>query len=123
MSSVLLHRYAKSFDDLPDAITIEKLPKPTIQDDEVLVRVTMRPINPSDTAGLIERHPGFRPQSFPATPGLEGTGIVDEVGSKVSRVKTGNNVIIMALNRSAGHGAWQAYMSLKEHEVPPPGGL
>ncbi|KAL7753102.1 hypothetical protein RI367_001554 [Sorochytrium milnesiophthora] len=99
------------------AVTIEKLPKPTIADDEILARVTMRPINPSDVGGVVGRYPGFRPQQFPATPGLEGTAIIEAVGSKVSRVKVGNKVIVMSKRSHDGHGTWQAYLALKESEV------
>jgi hypothetical protein len=39
---------------------------------EVLVRLSLRPVNPADIFSIMGVYPGFTPASFPATPGLEG---------------------------------------------------
>lgn len=39
---------------------------------EVLVRLTLRPVNPADIFSIMGVYPGFTPASFPAVPGLEG---------------------------------------------------
>lgn len=44
----------------------------TLQDGEVLVRMMLRPINPSDMFCMRGRYGGFKPKKLPAVPGLEG---------------------------------------------------
>ena len=43
-----------------------------LQEGEVLVRLKLRPINPSDMFCMRGRYGGFTPQQLPAIPGLEG---------------------------------------------------
>lgn len=40
---------------------------------EVLVAVKLRPINPADVFSMMLVYPAFRPTTFPAVPGMEGT--------------------------------------------------
>ena len=49
------------------------------QDDEILVRVTARPVNPADVFSIMGVYPGFAPKALPATPGLEGAGVIAAV--------------------------------------------
>lgn len=43
-----------------------------LKDGEVLVRMMLRPINPSDMFCMRGRYGGFTPKELPAVPGLEG---------------------------------------------------
>lgn len=43
-----------------------------LQEGEVLVRLKLRPINPSDMFCMRGRYGGFTPDKLPAIPGLEG---------------------------------------------------
>lgn len=47
-------------------------PVPSPGAGEVLVRLNLRPINPSDVFSLCGLYQGFKPESLPAIPGLEG---------------------------------------------------
>lgn len=65
---------SKYNDENPSA-SIEVIHKdvPThMQDGEVLVRMMLRPINPSDMFCMRGRYGGFTPKQLPAVPGLEG---------------------------------------------------
>ena len=43
-----------------------------LEEGEVLVRMLLRPINPSDMFCMRGRYGGFTPSTLPAVPGLEG---------------------------------------------------
>ena len=61
-------------DDDPSAsVEIITRDRPTdLQEGEVLVRMMLRPINPSDTFCMRGRYGGFTPERLPVIPGLEG---------------------------------------------------
>ncbi|WP_042352673.1 zinc-dependent alcohol dehydrogenase family protein [Bacillus massiliigorillae] len=70
---------------------------------EVLVRMLARPINPSD---LIPVRGSYAHRiSLPNIPGYEGVGIVEEVGSCVSKDLIGKRVLPLR-----GEGTWQEYV-------------
>lgn len=58
---------------------------------EVLVRMTTRPINPSDLLPIRGAYSHRIP--LPAIPGYEGVGIVEEVGPSVSKELIGKRVL------------------------------
>ncbi|NMD69347.1 zinc-dependent alcohol dehydrogenase family protein [Bacillus sp. DNRA2] len=84
------------------------------KDDEVLVRMLARPINPSD---LIPIRGSYAHRiSLPNIPGYEGVGIVDAVGSFVSKNLIGKRVLPLR-----GEGTWQEFVKTKaEHAVVVP---
>lgn len=61
-------------DDDPSAsIQVISRDVPTdLKEGEVLVRMMLRPINPSDMFCMRGRYGGFKPKKLPAVPGLEG---------------------------------------------------
>lgn len=55
-------------------VTLRKFDVPeTVANDELLVRIFLRPINPADIACVGLSYPGFQPLQYPATPGIEGS--------------------------------------------------
>lgn len=73
------------------------------RDDEVLVRMVARPINPSD---LIPIRGSYAHRiSLPHVPGYEGVGVVEDVGSAVSPRLIGQRVLPLR-----GEGTWQEYV-------------
>lgn len=84
---------------------------------EVLVRMTMRPINPSD---LIPVKGSYSHRtSLPAIPGYEGVGIVEDVGSYVSQEFVGKRVLPLR-----GEGTWQEFVRTSaELTVPIPNSI
>ena len=70
---------------------------------EFLVRMKIRPINPSD---LIPIKGAYSHRiSLPGIPGYEGVGIVEEVGPGVSQQFIGRRVLPLR-----GEGTWQEYV-------------
>lgn len=73
------------------------------KEDEVLVRMVARPINPSD---LIPIRGAYSHRiSLPNIPGYEGVGIVENVGSSVSESLIGKRVLPLR-----GEGTWQEFV-------------
>ncbi|WP_192600419.1 zinc-dependent alcohol dehydrogenase family protein [Sporosarcina limicola] len=80
----------------------EKIVHPPLEG-EVLVRMRMCPINPSD---LIPIKGAYSHRiSLPGIPGYEGVGIVEEVGSAVSKELIGRRVLPLR-----GEGTWQEFV-------------
>lgn len=84
------------------------------KDNEVLVRMLARPINPSD---LIPIRGSYSHRiSLPNIPGYEGVGIVEEVGPLVSKNLIGKRVLPIR-----GEGTWQEFVKTSsEFAVPIP---
>jgi mitochondrial enoyl-[acyl-carrier protein] reductase / trans-2-enoyl-CoA reductase len=59
---------------------------------EVVVKMSAAPINPADLNAIEGKYP-IKPE-LPATPGMEGSGIVIEVGSAVRELAVGTQVIL-----------------------------
>ncbi len=68
----------------------QELPAP--QTGEALVRLKAAPINPADLNQIEGKYPIRAP--LPATPGFEGAGVIEEIGSSVSGVSVGDQVIL-----------------------------
>lgn len=74
-----------------DILQLAELPLPTISaPDQVRVRLKAAGVNPIDTK--LRRNGTFFPDRLPAVLGCDGAGIVDEVGTAVSRFKPGDAV-------------------------------
>jgi NADPH:quinone reductase-like Zn-dependent oxidoreductase len=84
------------------------------KDNEILVRMLARPINPSD---LIPIRGAYSHRiSLPNIPGYEGVGIVEDVGSLVSHNLIGKRVLPLR-----GEGTWQEFVKTSaEFAVPIP---
>jgi NADPH2:quinone reductase len=74
----------------PDVIRVGELPTPEPQPGEVRVRVGAASINPIDT--YVRSGAAPMPLPKPAITGTDFAGVVDAVGSGVSRFKTGDRV-------------------------------
>src|SRR5438067_664619 len=71
-------------------IVEQRWPEPA--PDEVVVRIGAAPINPADLYAIEGKYP-VRP-TLPATPGMEGVGVVEEVGADVSNLSPGTIVLL-----------------------------
>ncbi len=96
--------------NLRDRVAIIEVPTPEIADDEVLVDVKMRPINPADLLLIQERHV-FDP-TVGTVIGIEGAGIVSKVG-KNAKLTIGQQVAIPF------GGTWQEQMKFKSDLLLP----
>ena len=74
----------------PDVLEIQDIPKPKIKNtSDVLVKIKAAGINPIDTklrAGL------YPLNNFPAVLGCDGAGIIEDIGTKVTKFKIGDPV-------------------------------
>jgi NADPH:quinone reductase-like Zn-dependent oxidoreductase len=71
------------------------LPEPTPGPAEVRVRMLLAPVHPSDLHVIRGRFAPQRQPELPASPGSEGVGIIDAVGSDVPRSRIGERVVLL----------------------------
>lgn len=75
----------------PGKVSVDTVPDPTIQkSDDVILRVTSTAICGSD----LHIYNGFLPQKRPMTLGHEFMGVVEEVGSEVTKLQKGDRVVV-----------------------------
>jgi NADPH2:quinone reductase len=74
-------------------LKLEEVPTPALDSGEALVRVLMSPINASDLHMVRGRY-GYQPE-LPASPGIEGVGIVEAVGPGVQGPTVGTRVVFV----------------------------
>ncbi len=93
MKAVVQSKYGK-----PEVLTVQEVDKPTIDDDQVLVRISASTVNPADwhymtgTPFLVRVGGGglLRPKKL--IPGLDLAGVVEEVGRNVTEFEPGDEV-------------------------------
>lgn len=100
-----------------DVLKIEYKTIEPPKDHEILVRMLVRPINPSD---LIPIRGSYAHRiSLPDIPGYEGVGIVEDVGPFVSQDLIGKRVLPLR-----GEGTWQEFVKTSaEFAVTVPGSI
>ena len=76
----------------PDVLVLEQISRPEPDADQVLIRLKAAGVNPADWKNRSGMFKQFMPLTFPWTPGLEGSGIVQEIGSNVTTFKKGDAV-------------------------------
>jgi NADPH:quinone reductase-like Zn-dependent oxidoreductase len=74
-------------------LTMEVIPTPPLAAGEALVRVLLSPINASDLHMVRGRY-GYQPE-LPASPGIEGVGVVEAVGPGVQDSIVGTRVVFV----------------------------
>ncbi|MCA9866967.1 MAG: zinc-dependent alcohol dehydrogenase family protein [Anaerolineae bacterium] len=82
-----------------DVLHLEDLPLPQPRSNQVRLRLTHRPINPSDLLTISGEY-GRLPR-LPATPGFEAVGRVEALGDEVTGWNTGARVVPLT-----GGGTW-----------------
>ncbi|HYJ04163.1 MAG TPA: 2-enoyl thioester reductase domain-containing protein [Chthoniobacterales bacterium] len=83
-----------------EVLRVVERPWPEPAPDEVVVKMSAAPINPADLNSIEGRYP--IKAALPATPGMEGSGIVSEAGSNVRDLAAGAQVIL-----PHSFGTWQ----------------
>lgn len=69
-------------------------------------------MNPSDVLSVQGLYPGFEAKTLPASPGQDGTGIVEAVGEGVEGFAVGDRVSGAPLADSTGEGSYREYASI-----------
>ncbi len=94
-------------------LRVSDIPKPNIErDDEILVRLKAAGVNYADILSRRGLY-GWAPKR-PYILGLEGAGIVEEVGNGVTTVKEGDKVIVAVQS-----GTYAEYIKVTEHQMLP----
>lgn len=95
------------------------LPEPTPGPAEVRVRMLLAPVHPSDLHIIRGRFARHRQPVLPASPGSEGVGIIDAVGSDVPGSRLGERVVLLDVA-----GTWrEKVISPAERAIPVPEGI
>lgn len=76
-----------------EVLEVSQQEQPTPSRGEVLVRVLLSPVNPSDLHMIRGRY-GYQP-ALPASPGAEGVGIVEKFGDGVTELSVGARVVFL----------------------------
>lgn len=95
-----------------DVIVLNDIEKPAIQDNEVLIKTIATTVNPMDMkirSGSLQKG---MPVELPYTPGLDVAGTVEAVGSKVARLKKGDEVFATTFG-----GTYAEFIALDKAQV------
>src|SRR5688572_13341928 len=95
MKAIRMHEFGS-----PDVLALEDVPRPSPGRDEVLIRVAAASVNPVDykiRAGEF-KPPGL---NLPLTPGRDVSGVVEEIGDRVTSLHVGEEVYAL-LDRAQG---------------------
>ena len=94
----------------PDVLRLVEQPWPLPAADEVVVQMRAAPVNPADLNAIEGKYP-VRPQ-LPATPGMEGAGVVVELGSEARGLAVGDQVIL-----PHNFGTWREACAVKAEKL------
>ncbi len=95
-----------------DVLALKQADKPGIKEDEVLIKIKATTVNPLDMKireGFMQK---MMPVQLPFIPGSDAAGIVESVGSNVTRLKAGDEVFATSFG-----GSYAEYIALKEGQV------
>jgi len=110
MKAVVIHSYGG-----PDVLKVEDVPRLVPQEDEILIRVIAASVNPVDVAirkGYLAELIGNK---FPLILGMDGSGIVEKTGAKITKFKEGDPVY--AFFTLASEGGYAEFVTAKDNEV------
>src|SRR5438034_2145334 len=112
MKAVVIHEYGG-----PEVLKYEDIPRPQPKGDQLLVRVVAAGVNPVDgmiRSGMFAKE-GNR--AFPIILGGDVAGVVEKVGSKITKFKAGDPVFAyVSLDNSGGYAQ---YALVTEREAAP----
>ncbi len=110
MKAAVIYQYGS-----PDVFRIEDIEKPSIRNDEVLIRVHAASINPVDWKQRQGWHRMFLKAHFPVVLGYDVSGVVEECGDSVTKIKKGDEVYTRLTRRFGG--AFAEYAAASENTV------
>jgi NADPH:quinone reductase-like Zn-dependent oxidoreductase len=89
---------------------------PTPGAGEVLIKLSLRPVNPADVFSIMGVYPGWVPaEGTTPVPGLEGTGVVEAAGPGATKFALGQRVVGAPFaSVEGGVGTWQRYLVAPE---------
>jgi NADPH:quinone reductase-like Zn-dependent oxidoreductase len=112
MKAVRVHNYGG-----PEVLQFEDAPRPTPGSDELLVRVHAASVNPIDWKVRAGYMKDYIPLPLPFIPGWDVSGVVEALGSGVTKFKKGDEVYSRPDVARKGEGAYAEYVVVKESET------
>jgi NADPH2:quinone reductase len=94
----------------PEVLVLDDVPKPAYGPDDVLIELKASGINFID---VYFRKGLYKPESYPYTPGKEGSGNVVAVGKNVKDIHEGDRVVFCL----GGSGSYAEYVSIHVSQV------
>jgi NADPH:quinone reductase-like Zn-dependent oxidoreductase len=112
MKAVVIHEYGG-----PEVLKYEDVPRPEPNEDQILIRVIAAGVNPVD--GMIRAGMSAKDEKvvFPTILGADIAGVVEKVGSKVTKFKAGDPVFAYASLKTGG--GYAEYALTTEPEAAP----
>src|SRR5712672_1803757 len=110
MKAIRIHNYGG-----PEVLKYEDAPRPEPKGDEVLIRVHAAGVNPIDWKVREGEMKDFWPHRFPLILGWDVSGVVEEVGARVSQFKKGDEVY--SIPDPTRNGAYADYIVVREPEL------
>src|SRR5437870_1879921 len=110
MKAIRIHNYGG-----PEVLQYEDAPRPKPQAGEVVVRVHAAGVNPIDWKVREGHMKDFWPHKFPLILGWDLSGVVEEIGPRVSQFKKGDEVY--SLPDPTRNGAYADYIVVRESEL------
>jgi RNA polymerase sigma-70 factor (sigma-E family) len=101
-----------AFGNPAEVLRVEDVPTPTPRPGQVLLRLQARPINPSDLFQIRGAY-GILPR-LPATPGMEGAGVIEALGEGVEGLRVGQLAVPLG-----PIGTWQEYLAADANALLP----
>ncbi len=96
----------------PDVLTVAEVDKPVCGDNEVLVHLMAAGVNPIDTK--LRGNGLYFADGLPAILGCDGAGIVEAVGSEISRFEPGDAVYYCYGGLGQQAGSYAEYIAVPE---------
>jgi NADPH:quinone reductase-like Zn-dependent oxidoreductase len=104
--AIQFHAYGGS-----DVLKLETLPLPAPGAGEVLIKVHFAGVNPIDWKLRSGAYHAFMPVTFPANPGIDVSGVIEEIGPGVTAWKKGQAVL------GAARGSYAEFALAKASDV------
>jgi NADPH:quinone reductase-like Zn-dependent oxidoreductase len=105
MKAVRVHNYGG-----PDVLRFEDAPRPTPGSGELLIRVHAASVNPIDWKVRAGYMKDYIPLPLPFIPGWDVSGVVEAVGSGVTKFKKGDEVYARPDVTTHGYGAYAEFV-------------
>lgn len=108
MKAIQIHAYGTA-----DLLRLDKVPVPTANENEVVVKVFAASVNHIDylkASGALKQ---FYPLSFPWIPGRDFAGIVERVGAGVTAFQPGDQVY----GDAVGGGTYAEYVAVDQNAI------
>ncbi len=97
----------------PDVLKIADVPQPSITDPSgILVRLHAAGVNPIDTK--VRKLNMYYPDKLPSILGCDGAGVVEAIGSSVTRVRPGDEVFFFNNGLGGASGTYAEYTVVQE---------